>query len=216
MSLSNHALTNLLADQKVMVILRNTGPEQSVALARSAWALGIKCVEVTLQSASDRDALSAVIEAGLGHPGAIIGAGTVTSLDDVTFAASAGAHFTVSPGLDLNIVASSHDSGLPSLPGVATPTEVQQALAVGLTWLKVFPAAHLGPSWVKTIRGPFPEAQFVATGGMTIANTRAMLAAGAKMVALGSALTDKVELAKLPGLLESLSVEESLSSEDAV
>ncbi|WP_259607261.1 MULTISPECIES: bifunctional 4-hydroxy-2-oxoglutarate aldolase/2-dehydro-3-deoxy-phosphogluconate aldolase [Microbacterium] len=116
-------------------------------------------------------------------------------------AAAAGAGFTVSPGLDLEVVRASHDAGLSGLPGVGTASEVQLARKAGLTWLKAFPASVLGSSWLHAMRGPFPEVRFVATGGMSAANATEYLDAGARVVAVGSALEDPAQLPRLAALL---------------
>ncbi|MFH8252281.1 2-dehydro-3-deoxyphosphogluconate aldolase, partial [Microbacterium sp. B2969] len=89
------------------------------------------------------------------------------------------------------------------LPGVATPTEVQLALSLGLTWLKAFPATWLGTSWFRHIRGPFPQATFVATGGIDASNAAEFLDAGVRVVAVGSALEDASQLDRIAALLAS-------------
>lgn len=99
-------------------------------------------------------------------------------------AAQAGAQYTVAPGLDLTVLA----AGLPHLPGVATATEVPHARAAGCRWLKAFPAVALGPAWLRAITGPFPDVAIVATGGLRLADVPEYLAAGARVVALGTAL----------------------------
>lgn len=189
----------VLGGARVMAILRGMGPERTLAVARRAWELGLTAVEVPIQSASDVEALAAVVEAGRPE-GRLVGAGTVISAEHVRQAVEAGAAFTVSPGLDLSVVRASQDAGLPSLPGVATPSEVQQAVAGGLTWLKAFPATALGTGWFRAIRGPFPQVRLVATGGMDAHNAADFLAAGVRCVAVGSALEDDAQLPLLAEL----------------
>lgn len=182
--------------QPLMAILRGMGVERSLELARTAWDLGIDAVEIPLQSATDLEALTAVVREGR-ERGKEVGAGTVLDAATVEAAAQAGAAFTVSPGLDLDVVRASEAAGMPSLPGVATATEVQRAYVAGLRWLKAFPASLLGESWFGAMRGPFPEARFVATGGMNARNATAYLDAGVRVVAVGSALEDRAELDRL-------------------
>jgi Entner-Doudoroff aldolase len=154
-----------------------------------------------VQTPTDVEALRVVAEAAR-ERGLTVGAGTVVSLEHVRQAADAGAAFTVSPGFDVDVVRASHEAGMPALPGVATATEVQRAMAEGLTWLKAFPASLLGTGWFPAMRGPFPQARFVATGGMDSGNARSYLDAGVRVVAVGSALEDE---AQLPALAELLS-----------
>jgi len=196
----NSAFDDIFAGATLMAILRGMGVERSLATATRAWDLGITAVELPIQTPTDLDALRVVAEAAR-ERGLTVGAGTVVTLDHVRQAKDAGAAFTVSPGLDLDIVRASHEAGLPSIPGVATASEVQRALGDGLTWLKAFPASLLGTGWFPAMRGPFPQAKFVATGGMGSGNAQAYLDAGVKVVAVGSALEDDAQLPALARLL---------------
>ena len=184
----------------VMAILRGMGVERSVALATTAWDLGIDSVEVPLQTGEDERALREVVRLGT-ERGKLVGAGTIVSVDQIEVAAAAGARYLVSPGLDPEVVRAARAAGIPSLPGVATPTEVQHAVSLGLTWLKAFPATWLGAEWFGHIRGPFPQVRFVATGGIDASNAQAFLDAGARVVAVGSALEDAGQLDLLADLL---------------
>jgi Entner-Doudoroff aldolase len=194
--ISNESLDQLFDGQPLMAILRGFGAERSVELARTAWGLGIDSVEVPIQSERDIEALRAVVAAGK-DLGKSVGAGTIVSLENIRQAADAGAAFTVSPGFDLDVVRASFDAGMPPLPGVATASEVQAAASAGLTWVKAFPASILGTGWFGAMAGPFPGMRFVATGGMDASNAGAYLKAGAKIVAVGSALADETQLPRL-------------------
>lgn len=184
-----------------MAILRGMGEERSLSVATTAWDLGIDVVELPIQTAADIQALRVVAAAGR-ERGKVVGAGTVVSVEHVRQAADAGAQFTVSPGFDPEIVRASSDAGLPAMPGVATASEVQLALKEGLSWLKAFPASVLGTGWLGAMRGPFPQAKFVTTGGMNASNAGEYLRAGARVVAVGSALEDPDQLPMLATLLE--------------
>ncbi len=187
----------------LMAILRGFDPQRTVEVSRRAWDVGIELVEVPVQSEDAVAALRAAVAAGE-ERGAVVGAGTVTTLERVEQAVAAGARFTVAPGFDREVAEASLDAGLPHLPGVATATEIQQAQALGLTWLKAFPAADLGSGWITSMAGPFPEARFVATGGMGLHNTLEFLDAGAAAVSLGSALADPDQFERLPELIEDI------------
>ncbi|MFJ3659776.1 bifunctional 4-hydroxy-2-oxoglutarate aldolase/2-dehydro-3-deoxy-phosphogluconate aldolase [Streptomyces sp. NPDC090119] len=191
----------IFAKAPVMAILRGMSLEKSVELASIAWDLGIECVEVPVQSQEAAEVLAAVVAAGA-ERGKPVGAGTVTTAERLAWAVSAGAAFTVAPGLDAEVARASVAAGLPHLPGVATATDVQAARALGLDWLKAFPASVLGPDWFRAMRGPFPEVPFVATGGIDASNAAAYLVAGAKVVAVGSALDDPEQLHALADLLK--------------
>lgn len=187
----------------LMAILRGFDVERTVEVSRRAWDIGIRLVEVPVQSDTAVTALRAAVAAGA-ERGAVVGAGTVTTVERVERAAEAGAKYTVAPGFSREVAEASRTAGLPHLPGVATASEVQQAEALGFTWLKAFPAADLGSSWIRSMAGPFPQARFVATGGMNLNNTKEFLDAGAAAVSLGSALSDPAQFARLPGLIEQI------------
>lgn len=184
----------------LMAILRSAGVERAVRVATTAWDLGLDSVEVTIQSPADVDALREVARLGR-ERGAVVGAGTIIDPEQVAVAVEAGAGYLVSPGLDERVVRAAQAAGIPILPGVATPSEVQQAVSLGLTWLKAFPAQWLGADWFRHIRGPFPQVRFIATGGMHAGNAGAFLDAGVRVVAVGSALEDEAQLQALAALL---------------
>jgi Entner-Doudoroff aldolase len=190
---------NNFAQNRVMAILRGFGVQRTLELAGVAWDLGLDWVEVPIQAPQDLDALAAIVEAGRAR-GKQVGAGTVVTREHVHQAAQAGAVFTVSPGLDLDIVRASLDAGLPTLPGVASASDIQSAERFGLTWLKAFPASVLGSEWLRAMRGPFPRIRFVATGGLAADNAAEFLDAGARVVAVGSALSDAAQLPLLAEL----------------
>ena len=184
----------------LMAILRNQAVERSIALSTTAWDLGIDSVEITLQSDQDLEALRTVAELGRAR-GKVVGAGTIVDPAQVGVAAEAGAGFLVSPGLDPAVVKAAQAAGIPIVPGVATPTEVQLAQALGLTWVKAFPAQWLGVDWFRHMRGPFPGMRFIATGGMDASNARKFLDAGVRVVAVGSALEDPAQLPLLAAVV---------------
>ncbi|MDG6109155.1 bifunctional 4-hydroxy-2-oxoglutarate aldolase/2-dehydro-3-deoxy-phosphogluconate aldolase [Dactylosporangium aurantiacum] len=186
----------LLDGRPLVAILRGVPIPRALQIARAVWDSGLGVVEVPIQNPAAVECLRAL--AGHGHP---VGAGTVRSPEQVAVAAEAGAVFTVAPGLDLDVVRASHDAGLPHLPGVATASEVHHALRAGCHWLKAFPAGSLGPGWLREMRGPFPEAKFVATGGVGAHNARDYLTAGARALGVGGAVTRD---GGLPPLLEVL------------
>lgn len=191
---------DVFAGAPFMAILRSMGLERSVRVATTAWDLGLDSVEVTIQSEADVEALREIATLGRAR-GAVVGAGTVITAAQVAAAVDAGAGYLVSPGLDPVVVRAAAEAGIPILPGVATPGEVQQALALGLTWVKAFPAQWLGAGWFRHLRGPFPQVRFVATGGMDAGNAEEFLDAGVRVVAVGSALEDHAQLARLAELL---------------
>ncbi|MER5996010.1 bifunctional 4-hydroxy-2-oxoglutarate aldolase/2-dehydro-3-deoxy-phosphogluconate aldolase [Streptomyces viridosporus] len=184
----------------LMAILRGYSPERTVELANRAWDLGVTQVEVPIQDPGAVPSLEAAVASGA-RRNLGVGAGTVTTPEQVHIAREAGAAFTVAPGYDDDVIEESLDVGIPHLPGVCTPSETGRAQRRGLRWVKAFPASHLGPSWVRAVRAPFPELRIVATGGVDAENAASFLQAGARVVALGSALEDPTQLDRVAALI---------------
>lgn len=170
----------------LVVILRGLSPKDAVSTARQAWDCGVRLVEVTMESERGLPALEAVVRAA--PHGLPVGAGTVTTPARLARAVAAGARFGVAPGFDTDTVLAAEQADVPFLPGIATPTEAGQALRLGISTVKAFPASALGPEWVRALAGPFPSLQVVATGGITATTAPAYLQAGAIAVGVGSSL----------------------------
>lgn len=191
----------IFGSRRIMAILRGLPERETVELASRAWDLGIDLVEVPVQTPDALPALRATIAAGA-ERGRTVGAGTVITLEQVAAVAAAGVSFTVAPGLDPAVLAASTAAGLPHLPGIATASEIQLALRHGVTWVKAFPAIVLGPAWFKAMAGPFPQVEFVATGGLDAHVAPSFLDAGCRVVAVGSALADPAQVELLADLLK--------------
>ena len=183
----------------VLAILRGLGAAEAVRAAEEIWAAGVQLVEVSLVGEDGLTALQAVC-ARATAVGREAGAGTVCTPADLDAACSAGARFAIAPGLDAATVEAAQARNVPFLPGAATPSELQAALGLGCAAVKIFPADLLGPAWFRALRGPFPKAGLVAVGGVTQANARTFVEAGAVGVGMGSAL----EVGALPELLREL------------
>jgi 2-dehydro-3-deoxyphosphogluconate aldolase/(4S)-4-hydroxy-2-oxoglutarate aldolase len=193
-------LDDELSQVPLMAVIHSKSPRQTVALAESAWNIGIRHVEVTLQSADNLPALRAAVDAAAERDLGV-GAGTITTLERAEAAWRAGVSFTVSPGLDSDMVRASMRAAIPHLPGVATATEIRKARALGLTWMKTFPAQSLGVDWFAEMRRPFAGVSFVVTGGLRARNAHRFLNAGANVIAVTSSLQDKRELEALAELI---------------
>ena len=118
----------------------------------------------------------------------LLGAGTVTTDEQVERAAEAGASFLVSPGSDPKLLPAMLGTGLLVLPGILTPSEVMLARRLGAQAVKLFPGSSGGTSYLKALRGPFPDVPFVPTGGVSLENINDWFAAGAFAVGAGGAL----------------------------
>ena len=156
--LSDKLLFDELEQTRVLAILHGATPAETVRWCERAWSLGVTLVEVPIRADGDLDLLAAAAEAGrrTGHP---VGAGTITSPELARQVAGLGAAFTVAPGLDEEVAAASAELGLAHLPGVATATEIQRALRLGLSWQKAFPASVTRAGLVHRPAGAVPPGQ---------------------------------------------------------
>jgi 2-dehydro-3-deoxyphosphogluconate aldolase/(4S)-4-hydroxy-2-oxoglutarate aldolase len=180
------AATTVLGSSQLIGIVRfHDGGDVSGAVDALARG-GIELLEITIDTPG---ALRAV-ERAAGN-GRTVGVGTVVSGPQVDECAAAGARFVVSPGLSIEVIERAHELGLEPIPGIFTATELLAAQAAGARIMKLFPASCGGPGYLRALRGPFPTAALVPTGGVRIDEIRAYLDAGATVVALGGELVGR-------------------------
>ena len=189
-------LDRVFGDRPLLAVLRALPIDRAVGLAEAVWDTGLGVVEVPLHAPSSRDALAAVARVGAAR-GEVVGAGGVLTPELVPIAKAAGAAFTLAPGFDAEVLRASLDAGLPHLPGATTPTEVQCAVRTGCRRVTIFPAAPLGPVWLRALHDAFPGVSLIATGGVTAGNAPELRAAGARCVGVDGALTQPGGLAAL-------------------
>ena len=191
-SLRQGPIADEIRRHRLIVVMRRIEPRAALlALAEQLADAGARAFEITWDAADAAEDLAAVREALTRRQDGpyVVGAGTVTRREQLEEARRAGAAFAVAPLLDATVVAESVGEGLPFIPGAFTPTEVAAAWAAGATFVKLFPASAVGPSFVRELRGPMPEVELIATGGVDAANAGDFLAAGAAAVGIGGALT---------------------------
>lgn len=140
------------------------GPHVATALKEG----GLPCAEITFRTAAAAKAIEAIART---VPEVVVGAGTVLTVEQAQTAVAAGAMFIVAPGLNRKVVEFCLQRNIPVLPGVATPSEVEAALELGLDAVKFFPAeANGGLDFLKALAAPYRSVHFVPTGGITPSN----------------------------------------------
>ncbi len=185
---NNKALVKeALLEACIMAVIRADRAEKAAIAARALGRGGIRALEVTMTVPGAVD----VIRSLAGQTDAIVGAGTVLTAQEVGDCADAGAQFIVSPACIEEVVAAAQARHLVVIPGAFTPTEVLRAWRLGADFVKIFPASRLGPRFLADLRGPLPGIPLVPTGGVTAANAREYLEAGASLLGLGSWLLDR-------------------------
>lgn len=176
----------------VLAVLRAPSPELALEASEAIIRGGVTGIEVTF---STPDAPSVIRELIARHgDAAYIGAGTVTTAEQASLAADAGAEFLVSPGTLPTLTRAMLDTGRVVMTGAMTPTEVMGALELGVDVVKIFPASLGGPSYLGALRGPFPDAPLMPTGGVSPDNLADWFRAGAVAVGAGGDLANGASL----------------------
>jgi 2-dehydro-3-deoxyphosphogluconate aldolase/(4S)-4-hydroxy-2-oxoglutarate aldolase len=166
-------LLQCLTRVRVVPVVEICEVRHAVPLAFALANGGLTCVEITFRTAA---AAAAIMAVATEAPDIVVGAGTVRTVQQADVAVAAGAQFLVAPGLSPAVAARAYAHGIPLLPGVCTPTEIEQAAELGLRLLKFFPAeAAGGVAYLKALGGPFPDMRFVPTGGIGPGNLAAYL-----------------------------------------
>mgnify|MGYP000206037774 FL=1 len=170
----------------LVAILRGLKPEEALEVGQAIVNAGFQILEVPLNSPDPLRSIQILAEA---FPNALVGAGTVTTAQQVRDIKAAGGQIIISPHLDDNVVCEAVNLGLISMPGVATPTEAFRAIALGAHGLKLFPAEMISPSVVKSMRAVLPShVRLIPVGGIGEHNMANYRQCGASGFGIGSAL----------------------------
>jgi 2-dehydro-3-deoxyphosphogluconate aldolase/(4S)-4-hydroxy-2-oxoglutarate aldolase len=178
----------------VVPVITIDRPQDAVPLARALLNGGLGCAEITFRTASAQEAIQRI--SGECHE-MLVGAGTVLTVQQAEQAIRAGAQYIVAPGFDAAVVDWCQEHSVPVLPGVATPTEINMALARGVKLLKFFPSEEIGGvRMLKALYAPYQEVQFIPTGGIKAHNLAEYLvlpnvvACGGSWMATGSMISE--------------------------
>ncbi|MCB9148427.1 MAG: bifunctional 4-hydroxy-2-oxoglutarate aldolase/2-dehydro-3-deoxy-phosphogluconate aldolase [Caldilineaceae bacterium] len=171
----------------IVPIVRGNFPlEEILEIGDALLAAPAPVMEVTLNSANALEAIGA-LRSRFGD-NMLVGAGTVRTAEQVDQAVAAGAQFIVAPNFDPEAVARSLAHGILHLPGIFTPTEAHNAFMAGCRIVKLFPSDVVGPRYLKALRAPLNDIEFIPTGGISVDNIADYARAGAVAVGMGSSL----------------------------
>lgn len=158
----------------IIPVIKLEKTENAVKLAKALSAGGIKAAEVTFRAAGADKVIADMVKA---CPEMLVGAGTVLTTEQVDAAIEAGAMFCVAPGLNPKVVKHCLDKGVPFCPGVANGSQIEQALELGLDFVKFFPAEQAGGvKYIKAVSAPYSTVKFMPTGGINEDNLASYLA----------------------------------------
>lgn len=178
-----------MINQGVVAVIRATSKEEAVNIIKAVSDGGIKVVEITMTVPGAIDIIKEVIDLYKDDENMIIGAGTVLDSETARTCILAGASFIVSPSLNEETIKICNRYRVPIIPGVFTPTELQKVLDLGVDIAKIFPGNVAGLGMINSLKGPYPQANLMPSGGVSLDNIETWVKAGALMVSAGSDLT---------------------------
>ncbi len=194
--MSETTVAELVSRHAVVPVIAIESEEAALPLADALIAGGLPVAEITFRTAVAAKVISRLSKE---RPQLLLGAGTVLTMDSVRAAKACGARFAVAPGLNPVIVAGAQELGIPFIPGVATPSDIEQGLAAGCRLLKFFPAEVLGGvAMVKALSAPYAHTgvRFIPTGGVNAANLESYLSLKTVAAVGGTWLATKEDLAE--------------------
>jgi len=161
-----------LAVSRIVAVLTAADADEAERAGEALLAGGLTSVEITFRTEAAADAIRRVAR----NDELLVGAGTILSPDQLALAVDAGARFAVAPGTNESVVDAAREAGIPFIPGVATPSEIERARSRGCHVLKVFPASVLGgPAFLNAVAPVYRDVRFVPTGGVRPENVSSYL-----------------------------------------
>jgi len=177
-----------IVDSGLVAIIRTDSAEQALRIAEACAEGGVAALEVTFTVPGAAAAIENLAKRYAGGQMAI-GAGTVLDPETGRVAILAGAAFIVSPSLNTETARLCNRYQIPYLPGAGTVREVVESMECGADIIKVFPGETLGPTFIKAVKAPLPQAPLMPTGGVSIENVSMWISAGSVAVGVGGNLT---------------------------
>ncbi len=167
----------------IIPAVRASSAIDALFASQAVFSSGIPVVEITTTTPGAAGVISQLIRT---DSRVIVGAGTVLDLHTARVCLDAGASFLTSTGLDPELVQFAREHDIAMIPGALTPTEVMMAKKAGAAFIKVFPCSNVGgPSYIRTLRGPFPDTRLIASGGVTQQTAADYIRAGADVLGIG-------------------------------
>jgi len=187
MSIAKVEVLGKIVSSGLVAVIRATNPDQAARIAEACGLGGVAAIEITFTVPGASGVIEHLAQRSLGQ--ILLGAGTVLDPETARIAILAGAQFVVSPALNPETARLCNRYQVPYIPGAGTIGEVIAAMECGADIVKVFPGEILGPSFVKAVKGPLPQASLMPTGGVSVENVGDWIKAGSVAVGVGGNLT---------------------------
>ncbi|MCM3185164.1 bifunctional 2-keto-4-hydroxyglutarate aldolase/2-keto-3-deoxy-6-phosphogluconate aldolase [Priestia megaterium] len=181
--MNKYLTINALTSTKIVAVIRGKDASEATELSKAAVEGGIKAIELTYTTPQIEDTFRAL--KGLD---VLLGAGSVLDSETARHAILNGAKFIVSSHFVEDVAKLCNRYGIPYMPGCMSIREMASALELGCDILKLFPAGHFDPSFIKAVNGPLPNVKIMPTGGINLNNIEEWLNAGAVAIGIGSDL----------------------------
>ncbi|MFH1538938.1 MAG: bifunctional 4-hydroxy-2-oxoglutarate aldolase/2-dehydro-3-deoxy-phosphogluconate aldolase [bacterium] len=173
----------------IVGIIRGAETEAAEGAVAAALTGGLRTLEITLNRPESFDQIAAIKARYAGD--IELGAGTVLDAGSAGRAIDAGAEFIVTPALLPDVIEYCRGRAVPVFPGAMSPTEILSAHRAGAEMVKVFPSSVLGPKYIESLRGPFPDIRLMPTGGVTVESVAEYFRAGAAALGVGGEIFKK-------------------------
>ena len=168
-----NSIFDLISRLGIVPVIKLESPESALPLGKALMAGGLPVAEVTFRTPAAAESIAVLRKA---YPELITGAGTVLTIEQAEAAIAAGASYIVTPGFNPRVVDFCLSRDIPIVPGVNSPSQIEQGLERGLKLLKFFPAeASGGVKMLKALHGPYAEVSFIPTGGVDVSNLESYL-----------------------------------------
>jgi 2-dehydro-3-deoxyphosphogluconate aldolase / (4S)-4-hydroxy-2-oxoglutarate aldolase len=174
----------------IVAIIRGVEPSEVIDIQEALIEGGVYWVEVSLSEEEKGLECIKMLNDRFGNE-IHLGVGTVTTVEQAKKAIDAGATYIITPGWDKELMTEILDLNVDVFPGVFTPGEIMQALNLGIQVVKLFPASNLGPSYIKNLKGPFPNIDVMGVGGISLDNILEYYKAGCTSFGIGSDLVPR-------------------------
>jgi 2-dehydro-3-deoxyphosphogluconate aldolase / (4S)-4-hydroxy-2-oxoglutarate aldolase len=187
MTMSKAQVVRKIIDDGLIAVIRAESRDQAARIAEACAEGGVAALEITFTVPGAAAAIEHLAKEFSNK--ILLGAGTVLDPETARIAILAGAHFVVSPALNPETARLCNRYQVPYMPGAATIAEVIAGMESGADIIKAFPGEILGPTFIKAVKGPLPQAQLMPTGGVNVENVGEWIKAGAVAIGVGSNLT---------------------------